>query len=88
MAKRKKADRRRPTYEAVKAEADRLGHSLCGTVLADGTPAYFTMPRGSSDDEMEAEAFRVRNGRGMLDVERQLMTIARQRRPELLQAPQ
>lgn len=87
MAKRKKADRLRQSYEEAKAEADRLGLSLCGTLEPDGTPVYFTMPQGASDDEVEARAFRVRHGREMMPMERQLLTIARQRRPELLQAP-
>lgn len=69
--------RNRRQFEKAKSEAARSGGTVCGTVRADGTPVYFVVPEGASDDEVRAEAFKIREGRPMGKLERQLLDIAR-----------
>lgn len=59
--------------------AARSGQMVCGTVKPGGKPVYFLMPVDASDEAIEAKAFEKRNGRPMLEGERTLRRLARER---------
>lgn len=56
------------------------GGMVCATIMKDGEPRYFTMDRDASDEEVRAEAFRIRNGRPMSPLESKLLNIAQHTR--------
>lgn len=49
---------------------------VCGTIDSKGRPVYFTMPREASDMEVRSEAFKIRNGRELSQIETSLLKIA------------
>ena len=50
------------TREELEADMPE-GHTVCATLLKDGTPRYFSAPTDTPDDEVRAMAFEVREGR-------------------------
>lgn len=56
-------------FQQAREEAEATGGMVCSTIAKDGTPLYFTLPRGASDEEADRAAFRAREGRPMNDVE-------------------
>jgi hypothetical protein len=53
---------------------------VCATILGDGKPVYFTMPKGVTDDLVKERAFEIRHGRKLSAVERTVDSFARRRR--------
>ena len=68
----------RHAFRKTKAEAGE-DQMVCGTVLPSGKPVYFSMPRSATDTEIEAKAFEVRNGRGLLPGDTVLRELAAKR---------
>jgi hypothetical protein len=60
--------------EAEKAKA--VGQMVCGTLLKDGSPAYFLLAADTADADVREVAFSVREGRQMSDYERLLLQQA------------
>jgi hypothetical protein len=49
--------------------------TVCGTVLSDGTPVYFVMPKNVTSAELRDRAFQVRHGRSPSATEVQLASL-------------
>jgi hypothetical protein len=67
-------------WDEIKAYAEELELRICGTLLHDGTPKYFTVDPETDDDEIEDRAFEIREGRPKTAYERWAMQIAKQRK--------
>lgn len=67
--------------ESVGAEdadhARQLGYTICGVMVAEGVPRYFTQELEVEDDSIAGRAFEIRNGRSMSDYESWLLEMAR-----------
>lgn len=70
----------RRAFQKAQREAAIEGDMVCGTVLHDGTPKYFTMPPRSTDEEVRAMAFAIREGRKMNRMEQAFLHLAEARR--------
>jgi hypothetical protein len=69
------AEQAKVEFEQAKAEAAKTGGIVCGTVLANGRPQYFVVPAGTPDGSIEAQAFRLREGRALTEGERILQSM-------------
>jgi hypothetical protein len=65
--------------EQLRSAAARSGQMVCATTKPGGKPVYFLVPVGASDDDIDAKAFEKRHGRPMLEGERILRRLARER---------
>lgn len=63
-------------FDQAKAAADELGFKVAGTLLKGGQPAYFLIPEGTSDEDVRARAFEVREGRAMSSYETWALEVA------------
>jgi hypothetical protein len=63
-------------WDLATAEADRLGLTVCGTLLPDGSPRYFLLPSSAAEDEIRSRAFEIREGRPMHRVEQFALGVA------------
>lgn len=69
------AEEAKAEFEQAKADAARDGGIVCGTVRANGRPMYFVVPKGTPDGSIEAQAFRLREGRALTEGERILQSM-------------
>jgi hypothetical protein len=60
------------TYDEAVAAAT-PDEMVCGTLLKDGEPSYFLMPRGIDDEAVRDRAFQIREGRSMGEYEKFLL---------------
>jgi hypothetical protein len=67
--------RNRQAFEKARAEAGETG-MVCGYTAEDGTPHYFIVPRGASDEEIRDRAFQAIHGRPMNRAEMLLAAAA------------
>tara|TARA_R110001606_G_scaffold364762_2_gene519331 strand:+ start:2895 stop:3161 length:267 start_codon:yes stop_codon:yes gene_type:complete len=70
--------------ESVGAEdadhARQLGFTICGVMVEDGKPRYFTQELEAEDASIADKAFEIRNGRSMSEYEHWLLDMARSTR--------
>jgi hypothetical protein len=73
----KKKSKKTPTstkaFRAAQKAAEKRDFTVCGTLDSDGKPIYFTMPKGSTLEEVADAAFLARNGRPPTDTEKEFM---------------
>jgi hypothetical protein len=62
--------------EAVAANGELEGFTVCGTLLESGEPRYFLMPVTAPDAEIRARAFEIREGRAMSSYEQWALQAA------------
>lgn len=62
MATQEQIEQNRQDFEAARSLAEAEGRRLCATYKGD-TPVYFSMPPEASDQDVQDEAFRIREGR-------------------------
>jgi len=70
MSKRDRRNRRAFNRVSLKAGD---GEQVCATLTKENEPVYFIMPVDASDEDVRAEAFRLRNGRGLSGLEKSLL---------------
>jgi len=70
--------------ESVGAEdadhARQMGFTICGVMMDENTPRYFTQEIEAQDDSIAGKAFEIRHGRTMSDYEQWLLEMARSTR--------
>jgi hypothetical protein len=62
--------------EAVAANEELEGFTVCGTLLESGEPRYFLMRADTPDAEIRAKAFEIREGRAMSSYEQWALAAA------------
>ena len=68
--------RTRRAFNKARRSANRTGGMVCYTALEDGTPVYWVMPTGATDEQVALASFKQRYGRSPADHEQFVMSYA------------